>query len=68
MGYYKHETAIVENDSVGDGTKIWHFVHVRKGPTIGKGCNIGKGVYIDTDVKIGDMVKIQNFVSIYNGV
>lgn len=68
MGYYKHETAIVENDSVGDGTKIWHFVHVRKGAMIGKGCNIGKGVYIDTDVKIGDMVKIQNFTSIYNGV
>lgn len=68
MGYYKHETAIVENDSVGDGTKIWHFVHVRKGASIGKGCNIGKGVYIDTDAVIGNSVKIQNFVSVYKGV
>jgi len=68
MGYYKHETAIVESENIGNGTKIWHFVHIRKGATIGKECNIGKGVYIDINVKIGNMVKIQNFVSVYNGV
>lgn len=68
MKYYRHPTSIVESNNIGDGSKIWHFVHIRENANIGKNCNIGKGVYIDTDVKIGDNVKIQNFSSIYKGV
>jgi acetyltransferase-like isoleucine patch superfamily enzyme len=68
MIYFKHPTAIVESDTVGEGSKIWHFVHIRKDVIIGKNCNIGKSVYVDTEVRIGDNVKIQNFVSIYKGV
>ncbi|VVB86762.1 Bifunctional protein GlmU [uncultured archaeon] len=68
MNYFKHPTAIVESDSVGEGSNIWHFVHIRKDAIIGKNCNIGKSVYVDTEVTIGDNVKIQNFVSIYKGV
>ncbi len=67
--YFIHPTAIVEeNVEIGEGTRIWHFVHIRSGAKIGKKCNIGKDVYIDTEVKIGDYVKIQNGVSIYKGV
>ncbi len=67
--YYVHPTAIVEDDvTIGEGTRIWHFAHVRKGAKIGNNCNIGKGVYIDANVKIGNNVKIQNFVSVYHGV
>ncbi|MEA3415216.1 MAG: acyltransferase [Thermodesulfobacteriota bacterium] len=65
---FKHPTAIVESEDIGDGTQIWHFVHVREGAKIGRNCNIGKGAYIDADVEIGDDVKIQNFVSVYKGV
>jgi UDP-2-acetamido-3-amino-2,3-dideoxy-glucuronate N-acetyltransferase len=68
MNYHKHPTAIVESDTIGEGSRIWHFVHVREGALVGKNCNIGKSVYVDTAVKIGDNVKIQNFVSIYKGV
>ncbi len=69
VNYFVHPTAIVEDDvEIGEGTRIWHFVHVRKGARIGSGCNIGKGVYIDAGVKIGNNVKIQNFVSVYRGV
>ena len=68
MQYFKHETAVVESNKIGSGTRIWHFAHVREGAVIGKKCNIGKSVYIDRDVAIGDRVKIQNFVSIYKGV
>ena len=53
---------------IGEGTNIWHFVHVRKNARIGKNCNIGKGVYIDTNVEIGNNCKIQNFATIYQGV
>ena len=67
--YYVHPTAVVEDDAViGEGTRIWHFVHIRRGARIGRNCNIGKGVYIDVGVKISDNVKIQNFVSVYRGV
>lgn len=58
----------MESEEIGDGTKIWHFVHVREKARIGKNCIIGKGAYIDTEVEIGDNVKIQNFVSVYRGV
>ena len=63
-----HETAIVEDAKIGEGTNIWHFVHVRKGAKIGKNCNIGKGAYIDINVKIGDNCKLQNFATLYDGV
>ena len=68
MTFFKHQTAIVESNDIGDGSKIWHFVHIRERASIGKNCNIGKSVYIDTGVEVGDNVKIQNFVSIYKGV
>jgi UDP-2-acetamido-3-amino-2,3-dideoxy-glucuronate N-acetyltransferase len=68
MAVYKHPTAIVETEAIGEGTKIWHFVHIRAGARIGKNCIIGKSVYIDADVEIGDGVKIQNFASVYKGV
>jgi UDP-2-acetamido-3-amino-2,3-dideoxy-glucuronate N-acetyltransferase len=68
MAFFKHPTAIVESDNIGDGTKIWHFAHVREGAKLGKNCIVGKSVYIDADVEIGNGVKIQNFVSVYKGV
>lgn len=68
MGFFKHPTAVVESDNIGEGTKIWHFAHVRAGARIGKNCIVGKSVYIDTEVEIGTGVKIQNFVSVYKGV
>jgi len=63
-----HESAYVEDAEIGEGTNIWHFVHIRKGSKIGKNCNIGKGVYIDINVKIGDNCKLQNFATLYDGV
>ncbi len=66
---YIHPTAVVEEGaSIGEGTKIWHFAHVRSGAVIGRNCVIGKCVYVDTGVKIGNGVKIQNFSSVYRGV
>ena len=64
-----HESAYVEKDTeIGEGTKVWHFVHIRKKAKIGKNCNIGKSVYIDTEVEVGDNCKIQNFATLYKGV
>ena len=64
-----HESAYVEQQAtIGEGTTIWHFAHIRTKAMIGKHCNIGKSVYIDTEVQIGDNCKIQNFASLYKGL
>lgn len=63
-----HESAIIDKGAViGEGTKIWHFVHVMPGARIGKNCVIGQGCFIG-NVTIGDNVKIQNNVSVFDGV
>ncbi len=69
MAYFSHPTATIDEGAViGEGTRVWHYAHVRKGATIGKNCIIGKSSYIDEGAVMGDNVKVQNFVSIYHGV
>src|SRR5215467_8097596 len=64
-----HPTAIVdEGASIGDGTRIWHWVHVCAGARIGSGCSLGQNVFIGNRVLIGANVKIQNNVSVYDNV
>lgn len=64
-----HSSAIVDNGAqIGDGSRIWHFVHVCGEAKIGKGCSLGQNVYIGNKVVIGDNVKIQNNVSVYDNV
>ncbi len=69
MGYFAHETAIIDEDClIGEGTKIWHFSHIMSNCEMGEGCNIGQNVVVSPGVKLGKNVKIQNNVSIYTGV
>ncbi|HEY7270698.1 MAG TPA: acyltransferase [Dehalococcoidia bacterium] len=64
-----HPTAeIEEGASIGPGTRVWNYVHIRSGAVVGAGCNLGYSVYIDRDAVIGDRVKLQNRVSVYRGV
>lgn len=64
-----HPSAIVdEGAQLGEGTRVWHFVHVSAGARIGQGCSLGQGVYVGNDVSIGHNVKIQNNVSVYDAV
>ncbi|MBE1298319.1 MAG: N-acetyltransferase [Alteromonadaceae bacterium] len=69
MSYFKHESAIVDDGAnIGEGCRIWHFVHVCGGAEIGKKCSMGQNVFIGNKVKIGNNVKIQNNVSVYDNV
>lgn len=69
MAFTVHPTAIVdEGAKIGEGSRVWHFVHVCGGATIGKGCSLGQNVFVGNDVLIGDNVKIQNNVSVYDAV
>ena len=64
-----HPSAIVDEGAVlGDGCRVWHFVHISAGARIGRGCSFGQNVYVGNDVRIGDNVKIQNNVSVYDAV
>ena len=64
-----HETAIVEDGAeIGEGTRIWHWVHVCAGAKIGSGCSLGQNVFVANRVSIGDNVKIQNNVSVYDNI
>lgn len=66
---YVHPSAIVDDGvELGDGVKIWHFVHVSKGATIGARSVLGQNVFVGNGVCIGSGVKIQNNVSVYSGV
>ena len=69
MAYNAHPTAIIDQGArIGDGTRIWHWVHVSAQASIGAGCSLGQNVYVGNDVAIGDNVKIQNNVSVYDAV
>ena len=64
-----HPSAIVdEGAQLGEGTRVWHFVHVSAGARIGARCALGQGVFVGNDVRIGDNVRIQNNVSVYDAV
>jgi len=64
-----HETAIVDDGArIGEGSRIWHWVHVCGGAVIGRGCSLGQNVFVGNRVRIGDKVKIQNGVSVYDNV
>jgi UDP-2-acetamido-3-amino-2,3-dideoxy-glucuronate N-acetyltransferase len=64
-----HPSAIVDDGAVlGEGCRVWHFVHISAGARIGTDCSFGQNVYVGNDVRIGHRVKIQNNVSVYDAV
>lgn len=67
--YTVHPSAIVdEGAQIGEGSRVWHFVHVCGGARIGKGVSLGQNVFVGNKVTIGDKCKIQNNVSVYDNV
>lgn len=69
MGHYQHPSAIVdEGAQIGEGSRVWHFVHVCGGARIGRGVSLGQNVFVGNKVVIGDGCKVQNNVSVYDNV
>lgn len=69
MAYSAHPTAIVDEGAhIGDGTRIWHFVHVCAGARIGREVSLGQNVFVGSKAVIGDRCKLQNNVSVYDNV
>ncbi|WP_337157535.1 UDP-2-acetamido-3-amino-2,3-dideoxy-D-glucuronate N-acetyltransferase [Pseudomonas putida] len=69
MNYFQHPSAIVdEGAQIGDGSRVWHFVHICGGARIGTCVSLGQNVFVGNKVVIGDNCKIQNNVSVYDNV
>lgn len=68
-GVLVHESSYIDLPTkIGEGTRIWHFCHIREDAKIGKNCSFGQNCYVANGVTIGDNVRVQNNVSIYEGV
>lgn len=64
-----HPTAIVDDGAeIGDGTRVWHWVHICGGAKVGRNCSFGQNVFVGNRVVIGNNCKIQNNVSVYDNV
>lgn len=69
MNVQVHSTAIIDKGAIiGDGTRVWHWVHICAGAKIGHNCSLGQNVFVGNNVLIGNNVKIQNHVSVYENV
>lgn len=64
-----HPTAIVDDGAqIGEGSRVWHWVHISAGARIGRDCSFGQNVFVGNRVVIGNNCKIQNNVSVYDNV
>jgi len=64
-----HPTAIVdEGAQIGDGSRVWHWVHISGGAKSGRDCSFGQNVFVGNRVVIGNNCKVQNNVSVYDNV
>ncbi|GAB4503912.1 MAG: WxcM-like domain-containing protein [Anaerolineales bacterium] len=68
MPYLKHPTAIVETEHIGEGTRVWAFVHILPGARIGADCNLCDHVFVENDVIVGNRVTIKSGVQLWDGV
>ena len=69
MNVFIHPTAIVdEGAQIGNGSRVWHWVHISSGAQIGLNCSFGQNVFVGNRVLIGNNCKIQNNVSVYDNV
>lgn len=68
MGYFSHQTALVETKAIGDGTRIWAYAHVLAGARIGRDCNVCDHTFIENDVVLGDRVTVKCGVQLWDGI
>ena len=69
MAIIIHPTAIIDKGAqIGEGSRIWHWVHICGGAKIGRDCSFGQNVFVGNRVVIGNNVRVQNNVSVYDNV
>lgn len=63
-----HPLADVRTVAIGAGTKVWQYVVILSGASIGTDCNICAHVLIEGDVSVGDRVTVKSGVQLWDGV
>jgi acetyltransferase-like isoleucine patch superfamily enzyme len=63
-----HDSADVQTDDIGEGTRIWQFVVVLSGAKIGEYCNINAHCLLEGDTVIGDNTTLKSGVYVWNGL
>jgi acetyltransferase-like isoleucine patch superfamily enzyme len=53
---------------LGNGTRVWAFVHILPGAVIGDDCNVCDHVFIENDVVVGNRVTIKCGIYLWDGV
>ena len=56
MSIVIHPSADVQTDRIGEGTRIWQYVVILPGATIGRNCNVNAHCLIEGEVTIGNNV------------
>ncbi len=63
-----HALADVRSPNIGKRTRVWQYVVVLNGASIGEDCNICAHVLIEGDVHVGDRVTVKSGVQLWDGV
>jgi UDP-2-acetamido-3-amino-2,3-dideoxy-glucuronate N-acetyltransferase len=66
--FFVHELSDVQTEKIGINTRIWQFVVILKGATIGSNCNINCNTFIENEVILGDNVTIKSGVYLWDGI
>jgi len=65
---YRHQTALIESGRIGTRARIYAFVHVFPGASIGDDVNLNDYVLVENEVVIGDRVTVKSGVQLWDGV
>jgi UDP-3-O-[3-hydroxymyristoyl] glucosamine N-acyltransferase len=65
--FFQHPQALVESEEIGYNSRVWAFVHIMKGASIGQNCNIGEHAY-ECGVRLGNNVTVKNGVALWTGI
>lgn len=58
--FYAYQTAVIDDGcTIGKGTRVWHFCHIKRGCVIGEYSNIGQNVVISPEVILGRNVVVE---------
>lgn len=68
MSFFLHPLSDTQTKNIGENTRIWQFVVVLPGATIGSEVNICANCLIENDVVIGNRVTIKSGVQIWDGL
>src|SRR5215470_13700965 len=66
--YYVHPSAIVDTEDIGEGSRIWAFVHILSGVRIGRNVNVCDSCFIEQGATLGDNVTLKPGIHVCDGV